>query len=72
MLRNSSAVFIHRSTSRKFLETIQDVLSKPQTDPVLRERLLTVLAAAAHMSVSSEPAPYSRGLQLVKIVSRKR
>jgi hypothetical protein len=57
MLRNSSQVFIHQSSSRKFLETIEDVLENPQTVPVVRERLLTVVAAAAHISVSSEPAP---------------
>lgn len=55
MLRNSSQVFIHHSSSRKFLETIEDVLENPQTVPVVRERLLTVVAAAAHISVSSEP-----------------
>ena len=57
MLRNSSQVFIHHSSSRKFLETIEDVLENPQTVPVVRERLLTVVAAAAHVSVSSEPIP---------------
>lgn len=57
MLRNSSQVFIHHSSSRKFLETIEDVLENPQTVPVVRERLLTVVAAAAHISVSSNPVP---------------
>jgi len=57
MLRNSSQVFIHQSSSRKFLETIEDVLENPQTVPVVRERLLTVVAGAAHISVSSESVP---------------
>lgn len=57
MLRNSSQMFIHHSSSRKFLETIEDVLENPQTVPVVRERLLTVVAAAAHTSVSSNPIP---------------
>ena len=56
MLRNSSQVFIHQSSSRKFLEVIEDVLENPQTAPAVRERLLTVVAAAAHPSVSSELA----------------
>ena len=54
MLRNSSQVFVHQSSSRKFLETIGDILENPRTDPVVRERLLTVVAAAAHISVSSK------------------
>ena len=62
MLRNSSQVFIHQSNSRKFLETIEDVLENPQTVPVVRERLLTVVAAAAHISVSSEPAYHANQL----------
>jgi hypothetical protein len=55
MLRNSSQVFIQQSSSRKFLEIVEDVLENPQTVPVVRERLLTVVAAAAHPSVSSRP-----------------
>lgn len=53
MLRNSSENFITQSTSRKFLETIEDLLSSPRTSPVVRERLLEVVAAAAFASGSS-------------------
>ena len=63
MLRNSSQVFIYQSSSRKFLETIEDVLENPQTVPVVRERLLTVVAAAAYTSVSSEPIVHATSLQ---------
>jgi len=70
MLRNSSQVFIHQSSSRKFLETIEDVLENPQTVPVVRERLLTVVAGAAHISVSSVPIPVISS-QCAKIISRK-
>jgi hypothetical protein len=54
MLRNSSNIFILQSTSRKFLDTLEDILISPRTSPVVRERLMDVLAAAAYASGSSE------------------
>ena len=54
MLRNSSDMFISQSTSRKFLDTLEDLLSSSRTSPVVRERLLEVVAAAAYASGSSE------------------
>lgn len=54
MLRNSSEIFISQSTSRKFLDVIEDLLSSSRTSPVVRERLLEVVAAAAYASGSSE------------------
>ena len=54
MLRNSSEIFISQSTSRKFLDTIEDLLSSSRTSPVVRERLLEVVAAAAYASGSSK------------------
>ena len=53
MLRNSSEVFISQSTSRKFLDTVEELLTSPRTSPVVRERLLEVVAAAAYASGSS-------------------
>uniref|UniRef100_A0A8H8CFZ1 VHS domain-containing protein n=1 Tax=Psilocybe cubensis TaxID=181762 RepID=A0A8H8CFZ1_PSICU len=50
MLRNSNDLFIAQSTSRKFLDTIEDLLSSARTSPVVRERLLEVVAAAAYAS----------------------
>jgi len=50
MLRNSSEVFISQSTSRKFLDTLEELLSSPRTSPVVRERVLEVVAAAAYAS----------------------
>ncbi|KAF9556442.1 hypothetical protein CPC08DRAFT_820448 [Agrocybe pediades] len=50
MLRNSSDMFISQSTSRKFLDTIEDLLSSSRTSPVVRERLLEIVAAAAYAS----------------------
>jgi len=54
MLRNSSEMFISQSTSRKFLDTIEDLLSSSRTSPVVRERLLEVVAAAAYASGSKK------------------
>ncbi|OBZ74920.1 TOM1-like protein 2 [Grifola frondosa] len=54
MLRNSSELFIHQCTSRKFLDTLEDVISSSRTSPVVRERLLEVLGAAAYASGSSK------------------
>ncbi|TRM68626.1 hypothetical protein BD626DRAFT_482304 [Schizophyllum amplum] len=50
LLRNSSETFIAQTTSRKFLESLEDVLTSPRTSPVVRERLLDVVAAAAYAS----------------------
>ncbi|KAF5314297.1 hypothetical protein D9619_011864 [Psilocybe cf. subviscida] len=50
MLRNSSDTFISQSTSRKFLDTLEDLLQSSRTSPVVRERLLEVVAAAAYAS----------------------
>ncbi|KAI0668846.1 hypothetical protein C8Q78DRAFT_212551 [Trametes maxima] len=48
MLRNCSQRFIVQCTSRKFIDTLDDVLNSSRTSPVVRERLLEVLAAAAY------------------------
>ncbi|KAJ2936193.1 hypothetical protein H1R20_g906, partial [Candolleomyces eurysporus] len=48
MLHNSSPIFVVQSRSRKFLETIEDLLTSPRTSPVVRERLLDVVGAAAY------------------------
>lgn len=52
MLRNGGDVFMAQCTSRKFLDTLEDVLVSSKTSPVVRERLLEVLAGAAYMSPS--------------------
>jgi hypothetical protein len=53
MLRNSSETFISQSTSRKFLDTIEDILMSSRTSPVVRERLIDIVGAAAYASGSS-------------------
>ncbi|KAI0277856.1 hypothetical protein BGY98DRAFT_977023 [Russula aff. rugulosa BPL654] len=50
MLRNSSELFVHQCAKNKFLDTLEDVLTSQRTSPVVRERLLDVLAAAAYAS----------------------
>ncbi|KAF7356488.1 Kinase-like protein [Mycena venus] len=61
MLRNSSDAFVSRSMSRKFLATLEDVLTSSRTSPVVRERLMDVLAAAAYASGSKKDTGF-RGL----------
>ena len=63
MLRNGSDVFTAQCSSRKFLDTLEDVLASSKTSPVVRERLLEVLAGAAFMSPSgTSRAPPSRAV----------
>lgn len=52
MLRNASDVFIQQISQRKFIEALEDVLTSPRTSPVVRERLMEVLAAAAFITSS--------------------
>jgi hypothetical protein len=54
MLRNSNETFIAQSTSRKFLDSIEEILMSARTAPVVRERLMDVVAAAAFASNASE------------------
>lgn len=49
--------------SRKFLDTLEDVLTSSRTSPVVRERLMDVLAAVAYASQNSESTLQSFRLQ---------
>ena len=60
MLRNSSALFVRECAKSKFLDTLDDVLTSQRTSPVVRERLLDVLAAAAY-AASSGTLKYETG-----------
>ncbi|EPS98820.1 hypothetical protein FOMPIDRAFT_1037243 [Fomitopsis schrenkii] len=62
MLRNSSPVFTHQCTSRKFLDTLEDVISSSRTSPVVKARLLEVLAAAAYASAPGSKEAAFRSL----------
>ena len=55
MLRNCSLSFVKQCTSRKFLDTLEEVLKSKSTTPVVRERLVAVLAAASYASDSGAP-----------------
>ncbi|KAK7055203.1 hypothetical protein R3P38DRAFT_2378345, partial [Favolaschia claudopus] len=61
MLRNSSEIFFNQSTSRKFLDTLEDLLTSTRTIPVVRERVMDVIAAAAYASGSKKDTGF-RGL----------
>ncbi|KAG1774690.1 hypothetical protein EV702DRAFT_974381, partial [Suillus placidus] len=52
MLRNASDIFLTQISSRKFIDTLEDVLTSSRTSPVVRERLMEVLAAAAFITSS--------------------
>ncbi|KIJ18196.1 hypothetical protein PAXINDRAFT_167451 [Paxillus involutus ATCC 200175] len=52
MLRNASDIFLHQISQRKFVEALEDVLTSSRTSPVVRERLMEVLAAAAFITSS--------------------
>jgi hypothetical protein len=55
ILMNSSEVFLHQCAKREFMDTLEDVLNSQHTSPVVRERLLQALGAAAY---SSSATPY--------------
>ncbi|KAJ7145914.1 hypothetical protein C8R44DRAFT_4590 [Mycena epipterygia] len=61
MLRNSSETFISQSISRKFLDTLEDLLTSSRTIPVVRERVMNIVAAAAYASGSKKDVGF-RGL----------
>lgn len=52
MLRNASDVFLAQTSQRKFIDTVDEVLTSSRTSPVVRERLMEVLAAAAYITTS--------------------
>ncbi|KAF9219339.1 hypothetical protein BS17DRAFT_427154 [Gyrodon lividus] len=52
MLRNASDIFLLHISQRKFVEALEDVLTSSRTSPVVRERLMEVLAAAAFITSS--------------------
>lgn len=60
ILRNASDVFLTQMESRKFIDVLADVISGPKTSPVVRDRLLEVLAGAVFIigsRTSPLPAP---------------
>ena len=53
MLQSSSDIFITQSTARKFLDTLEDLVKSSRTSPVVKERVLEIIAAAAYASMNS-------------------
>ncbi|KAF7373433.1 Kinase-like protein [Mycena sanguinolenta] len=66
MLRNSTETFISQCTGRKFLDTLEDLLTSKRTSPVVRERVMDVLAAAAYASGSNITLKYANALALAE------
>ncbi|CAK5274737.1 unnamed protein product [Mycena citricolor] len=50
LLKSASGALLYACTSHKFLDSLEDLLVAPQTDPVVRSRVLRVLGAAAYAS----------------------
>lgn len=52
MSRNCSEVFVAETASRKFIITLEELITSSGTSPVVRERLVDVVGAAAYNSQS--------------------
>ncbi|KAH6911955.1 hypothetical protein BKA70DRAFT_1398023 [Coprinopsis sp. MPI-PUGE-AT-0042] len=50
MLRSSTDTFISQSRQRKFLDALEEVIKSGRTTPVVTDRLLEIIAAAAYTS----------------------
>lgn len=50
MLRNSTDIFISQSRQRKFLDTLEELIKSGRSTPVVTDRLLEIIAAAAYAS----------------------
>lgn len=47
MLRNTQPPFVQATSTKKFLDIVEDALNNPDTSPVVRDRLMFVLAGAS-------------------------
>lgn len=70
LLQNSSSMFMIQCTHRKFLETLEEVVLSPRTSPVVKERLLQVLAAAVYASSASQFFFLRSSFVLTAVLSR--
>ncbi|KAK2466594.1 hypothetical protein APHAL10511_000852 [Amanita phalloides] len=50
MSRNCSGIFVTETSSRKFLVTLEELITSSRTSPVVRERLIDVVGNAAYNS----------------------
>ncbi|KAH7927218.1 hypothetical protein BV22DRAFT_301234 [Leucogyrophana mollusca] len=55
MMQNGSEIFLLQLSSRKFVDVLEGVVTSPDTSPVVRERLMEVLAGAAFIYSSVRP-----------------
>ncbi|KAL0568111.1 hypothetical protein V5O48_013880 [Marasmius crinis-equi] len=60
MLCNSSEVFVVESNARKFINVVEELILSPKTTPLVRERVLDVLGAAAFASISESETGFTR------------
>ncbi|KAG9037628.1 hypothetical protein FRB95_004848 [Tulasnella sp. JGI-2019a] len=56
MLRNCQAPFLQQSSSKKFIESVEDCVMSHNTSPVVRERLLLIIGGAAAQHGDQYPA----------------
>ncbi|KAJ8083207.1 hypothetical protein PM082_009079 [Marasmius tenuissimus] len=66
ILRNASDTFMSHSTSQRFLNTIEDLCLSDQTNPIVKERVLEVIAAASYGSANKEYASFQTLWRKVK------
>jgi uncharacterized linocin/CFP29 family protein len=52
ILSNASDVFLTQIDSRKFINVLTDVITSPKSSPVVRDRLMEVLAGAVFITGS--------------------
>lgn len=56
----SHLMFLRETSGRKFMEAVEDVLTNPKTEPVVRERLRDVLSGATfHYTSGDRKHPYA-------------
>ncbi|KAJ7572209.1 kinase-like domain-containing protein [Mycena floridula] len=48
ILRNRAEIIVSHSATKKFLDIIQALVTSPETQPVVRERLMDILSAASY------------------------
>ncbi|KAH6911957.1 hypothetical protein BKA70DRAFT_1098583, partial [Coprinopsis sp. MPI-PUGE-AT-0042] len=63
MLRHSTDAFVSQCGQRKFLDTLEDVIKSGQTAPIVKERLLESIAAAAYTSASQRKGSEQDGFR---------
>ncbi|KAH6901400.1 hypothetical protein BKA70DRAFT_1436083 [Coprinopsis sp. MPI-PUGE-AT-0042] len=63
MLRHATDIFVSQCGQRKFLDTLEDLISSGQAAPVVKDRLLETIAAAAYTSARQKKGSKKDGFQ---------